>query len=230
MAEIGLEDSRYEEKPLRVFPIRWRPIEELQPHEDVNPEEMRALLDSLKSMGIFFKPLLVDRDSGTLLDGTHRWAGLRELGAGHAPTVNLDYPNDEEIQLFTWYPVYQNSPERLFSVLDGLEVERTTVSRPYQAEDLSGPHLFGPDACYRLESCSLTLFFELEDRLEFSYTDRIDPGFEEEKYVFYRQPPDREEVIRLAREGRNVPAKSTRHWLPYKYQHIMVTLEELANG
>lgn len=227
MAEIGLEKSQYEQKPLRVFPIRWRPIDELQPHEDVNSKELEALMDSLRDMGLFFKPLLVDEDSGTVLDGTHRWAGLRELGASTAPTINLDYPENDEIQVHTWYPVTNSPVNKTMDRLAGLGISFREVSTPESVDSLKGPHLIGSGKCYRFEGSSLELFSRLEEEFCFSYTD--DPVPPENGSLFYRQPPKRTEVIELAQSGQSVPAKSTRHWLPYKYQHIMVPLEEMLD-
>ena len=71
---MGVEKRTGPEKPLKVFPVEMVPLSSLKPHEALVEEELRLFLESLLSLRVFFKPLLIDRESHTILDGHHRWA------------------------------------------------------------------------------------------------------------------------------------------------------------
>jgi len=50
----------------------------------------------------YTKPLLVDRETGTILDGHHRYhVGLR-IGLSRLPVIKVDYLSDDGIELDIW--------------------------------------------------------------------------------------------------------------------------------
>ena len=78
------------------------PIEALLPHEKV--EEHRV--DNLKKMTLrwraYTKPLLVDRKTGTILDGHHRTKVAQRMELKCLPCVLVDYLDDDEVSLSVW--------------------------------------------------------------------------------------------------------------------------------
>jgi L-serine kinase (ADP) len=70
------------------------PLSELKAHERVVAKKVRALAARLQRSGVFQDPIWVARGSGVILNGHHRAAALRRLGAERVPAWVLDYDAD----------------------------------------------------------------------------------------------------------------------------------------
>ena len=78
-------------------------IEWLCPHERVvNEERVDALVDAILRWGCYRKPLLVDKASGSILDGHHRYFSAQRLGLKRVPAALVDYLQDESISVDVW--------------------------------------------------------------------------------------------------------------------------------
>ena len=88
------------------------PIEALVPHEKV--EEHRV--DNLEKMTLrwkaYTKPLLVDRKTGTILDGHHRTKVAERLGLQCLPCVLVNYLEDDRVTLSVWPNCGRDSLEK----------------------------------------------------------------------------------------------------------------------
>ena len=60
------------------------PMEALRPHEQIDEAEARRLTGRLRAVGQVEEPLLVADGSWVILNGHHRYAALRALGARFA--------------------------------------------------------------------------------------------------------------------------------------------------
>ncbi len=77
-------------------------IEWLKPHEEVRPRKVDELAEMTLRWDAYTKPLLIDRVSGAILDGHHRYTvGLR-LGLLSLPAILVDYLEDDTIELDVW--------------------------------------------------------------------------------------------------------------------------------
>ena len=77
-------------------------ISELLPHEEIKQKKLRKLIDLVKKRGGLYEPILVDRDTRTLLDGHHRYNTALHLGLKFIPGIEVDYLEDESIQVESW--------------------------------------------------------------------------------------------------------------------------------
>mmetsp|Transcript_47764 Transcript_47764/g.51627 ORF Transcript_47764/g.51627 Transcript_47764/m.51627 type:complete len:792 (-) Transcript_47764:121-2496(-) len=78
-------------------------IDWLKPHEMVvNQDRVNALVDAIGRWGAYRKPLLIDRDSGSILDGHHRYFAALELGLKKVPAALVDYHEDDSISVELW--------------------------------------------------------------------------------------------------------------------------------
>lgn len=83
---------------LSLVDIDW-----LKEHEQIVSEErVQNLLDAIIRWGAYKLPLLVDSQSGAILDGHHRYAVGRILGLSQLPAVLVDYLNDDSISVDVW--------------------------------------------------------------------------------------------------------------------------------
>ena len=77
-------------------------ISELLPHEEIKQKNLRKLIDLVKKRGGLYDPILVDRETKTLLDGHHRYNTALHLGLKFIPGIEVDYLEDESIQVESW--------------------------------------------------------------------------------------------------------------------------------
>jgi hypothetical protein len=87
----------WEESDVELVPLAW-----LKPHEEIKIRNRNKLLDMTKRWGGYTKPLLVDRVTGSILDGHHRWSIAIELGLARVPVILIDYLGDDSITVEVW--------------------------------------------------------------------------------------------------------------------------------
>ncbi len=71
----------------------------LRPHEMISIDRLEKLRESIAEDGVLFRPILVERSTGTVLDGHHRLAALRSMGARLIPAVLIPYES-ERLELY----------------------------------------------------------------------------------------------------------------------------------
>ena len=87
----------WEEEDVQLVPVEW-----LKPHEEIKPRNRDKLLDMTKRWGGYTKPLIVDKMTGAILDGHHRYSIAGELKLARIPVIAVDYLNDDTIQVDVW--------------------------------------------------------------------------------------------------------------------------------
>ena len=85
------------EDDVRLVPLEW-----LKPHEKIKERNRDKLLDMTKRWKGYTKPLIVDKRTGSILDGHHRYAIAVLLELKRLPVVCVDYLADENITVETW--------------------------------------------------------------------------------------------------------------------------------
>ena len=78
------------------------PLEILRPHEQILPKKVDQLEKMTHRWNAYTKPLLLDRLSGTILDGHHRYHVALRLELSCVPCVFIDYLDDDSIELDVW--------------------------------------------------------------------------------------------------------------------------------
>ena len=78
------------------------PLEILRPHEQILPKKVDQLEKMTHRWNAYTKPLLLDRLSGTILDGHHRYHVALRLELSCVPCVFIDYLEDDSIELDVW--------------------------------------------------------------------------------------------------------------------------------
>lgn len=73
-------------------------ISQLTPLEKVFPGHLRNLKDMIHERGAMTTPIIADKNTGTILDGSHRYAFLVMEGYQSAPVVWVNY-NDNHIRV-----------------------------------------------------------------------------------------------------------------------------------
>lgn len=237
-AETGVEMSSFEKKPVRIKKVEMLPTEKIKPHEEVDSEEMKSFKESLKEKRIFYKPILVakiDEDEYMIVDGTHRWAGLKDMGADEIPSIVLDYHDENEVKLYSWYPLTDSPLEKVLEILKDTNAEIEKLNRDKALDRIGECEFILTDnkESYLVSGNHRDIFMNLIDSgVIFSYADEKEKALEmvdeEGKTGLIRRTPDKKEVLETVANGDYMPPKGTRHWLPYKYPHIYYEVEDLV--
>lgn len=77
------------------------PVDDLHPHEEVDPERVEELAETIDGDGFIAEPIVVDADEHVILDGHHRYQALRRLGCARIPAYIVDY-DDPGIRVTLW--------------------------------------------------------------------------------------------------------------------------------
>ena len=87
----------WDEEVVQLVPVEW-----LKPHEEIKPRNRDKLLEMTKRWGGYTKPLIVDKLTGAILDGHHRYSIAGELNLAQIPVIAVDYLTDESIEVDVW--------------------------------------------------------------------------------------------------------------------------------
>ena len=89
-------------QPCCVPRVSAIPIERIRPHEEFDIKILNGVMTSLQSEGVVRDPVLIDSNSHMILDGTHRYWALIELGCRSIPVAVYSYMSDS-VKIGCWY-------------------------------------------------------------------------------------------------------------------------------
>lgn len=85
--------------PFLAEKIELVPIDSIEPHPaNPNQGDQGAIGESIDTVG-FYNVILVQRSSGRIIAGEHRWKALAERGAPEAPVVYLDVDDETAVRI-----------------------------------------------------------------------------------------------------------------------------------
>ncbi|MCI4361449.1 MAG: ParB N-terminal domain-containing protein [Thermoplasmata archaeon] len=86
-----------------TFDLEYRllPVDSLHIHEEVERHRVAELVEEITRRGVVEEPILVARGSNVILNGHHRYAALRSMGARWVPAWVVDYDHPS-VGLHRW--------------------------------------------------------------------------------------------------------------------------------
>lgn len=114
--------------------IAFVAIGQLKPHEQVKDNKAVHLARHMRRSRVLPKPILVDRLSGVILDGHHRYTACLELKCRKVACVLVDYLHDESITV--------ESRKKGVIVTKKDVVKRGLAGRPYPPKTTKHVHAF----------------------------------------------------------------------------------------
>ena len=88
---------QYQSSDVELVKMNW-----LKAHEEIQEKKVIELHEMTLRWGGYTKPLLIDKETGTILDGHHRYEVGKKLKLKFIPAIVIDYLNDERVGVTTW--------------------------------------------------------------------------------------------------------------------------------
>lgn len=223
-------------------------INTLHVHEEVIPEFLEQLTLSIKRDGCIWHPIIVDRESLTVLDGVHRIAALKKLGIKRAPVCLVDYENSQ-IKLRRWYRTITDAsnPEHILAKIrqtsvavrktEKINEDKVGVSPTVSAikfrnraflvrssfQSLREAYALIERMEHQLRRTGLKIKHETErDALQSLQKGQVDA-------VLLTPRLTKKEIVETAVSGRVFASKTTRHVIPARPMCINVPLDLLID-
>ena len=205
--------------------LEIREVKSLLSHEQVIAPNLKRLKEGMLNIGHLVDPIVVDKETGVVLDGNHRRNVLEIIECPRAICQLVDYKSPE-IKVGTWHPSVSYTAEEVFN-LDSIKHEKVDLEAGKEAVDnLKAPFMLQTkEANYLLNPGKYKLMEMVEEQnyilslLEKGAVDYI-PDEEISKNeaagqsIFYRRSYTKEEIIKCAQDHNPFPPKSTRHLIP----------------
>ena len=208
--------------------ITLKKTSDLKPHEETIPEELKKLVKALRDNPVLRHPIIADRQTGIVLDGTHRLAAVKQLKCNFIPAALVDY-NDTKITIERWFRLFSGSnvtsfenelrQQDLKEVNDdecetGLLERRwyATVERPGFCGAFPRQHTTPYDMVRDSHKIELTA---RKKKVKTSYQDSKSLDSQDKtSLVMSMIRIFKDEVVETVNQGKLFPPKSTRHLVP----------------
>lgn len=222
--------------------LRLLETAEVRIHEEVMPTLLRQVVDSITHLRLLKDPVLVDRRSRTVLDGTHRVGALLHLGIPLMPCCLLDY-SDAGVRVHRWYRTFpdagplpdilsqvcvvsvsRSEARRLLSEGEA-KVALATKNEVHMVPGTKDPvdsSWSASDLEFRFRRMGVSASYETE-RDAFHKLDA-----DEAALVLMYQPMTKEDVVLSAHSERLFAHKSTRHVVPARPLGVNIPLDVLT--
>jgi L-serine kinase (ADP) len=208
--------------------ITLRKTSDLRPHEETVAEDLKKLVSALKQNPVLRHPIIADRITGTVLDGTHRLAAVKQLKCNFIPSALVDY-NDPQITIERWFRQFSGSSlQNLESDLNRLDPRRVSLDecedglskrRWYATVEKSNSHMAfpvrNPDPYQMVQDSHRIEIAARTQGARITYQDNKDmEAGDSESLVMSTIKLEKEEIVETVKKGKLFPPKSTRHLVP----------------
>ena len=208
--------------------ITLRKTSDLRPHEETVAEDLKKLVNALRENPVLRHPIIADRITGTVLDGTHRLAAVKQLKRNFIPSALVDY-NDPQITIERWFRQFSGSnlqnlekdlmqldPRKvsLDECEDGLSKRRwyATIEKPKSY--LAFP-VRSPDPYQMVQDSHRIEVTARKQGARITYQDNKDlETGDSESLVMSTIKLEKKEIVETVKKGKLFPPKSTRHLVP----------------
>ncbi|MCY0860366.1 MAG: ParB N-terminal domain-containing protein [Sulfolobaceae archaeon] len=188
--------------------VEYLAAELLKPHEDVELQNLMEIIKQLK-INRKIKPIIVDKNTYTILDGHHRFTALKLLGFRQIPSILVDY-NSDEVSVNKWYHIIPFTP-----------LARRSLDRFFNTEGEVCMKIFDTRVC---DEDAYKLLWKLHayekflvDKLGLQVRKNAKEGIE---------PPtiEKRDVVKISEERKIFPPKTTRHTYKFIIPEISITI------
>jgi hypothetical protein len=218
----------------------------LRLHEETIPELLERLVRDLEKGDVIHHPIIADKDTLVVLDGTHRVEAFNTLGLRYIPACLVDYM-DPRIKVGCWYRTAEKGNAQI-SLTDLFEAfkEFDSAVRPVSDAVKSSNAIA---IVYKDKACISKPYHDLrevyqaikhfESRLKSSgfavgYTteEEARKKLQNDAILAYLAMPalTKTMIVKTALSGERFPSKTSRHVIPARPMGIDFPMNNLRSG
>jgi ParB-like nuclease family protein len=228
------------------FTLGIKPLGALRPHEETIKSHVQGLAAEMKREGVQKDPIIIDRETLTVLDGMHRLAAFGALEIENAVCCAVDY-SSKAVALGRWARVYSlrdrgaiGEALRRFGV-----TKRVTLASAFDALEgreaglavLTSEAAYVPERGFDLAQAmgAMTSFDQLAESegwsRRFVPEDDVDVPLQSEgNIVVLVRKLRKDDVVGAARSGRLFPCKTSMHLIDPRPVAVNFPISELNDA
>ena len=229
-----------------VLRLKILDLDSLFIHEEIIPEMLNFLAESIKNDNLVKHPIIVDENSLVVLDGMHRVAALRKIGYERIPVCLVDYKNPN-IKVRCWYRTLKGSNihEKMMETAKKLgltlkkdeESNKTRIGKEnfvlgfkdnngfYLARGLFRNLKEAYDLVKLVEESLKSFGLEVGHETESDAARKFDQGLVDA--IILTPKLSKEDIVNTALSGTVFSYKATRHIIPARPLYVNVPLKLL---
>lgn len=217
-----------------VQDVRILPISSLKLHEMTVREQTEKMKGLLLASHFLKNPVIVERKSRVVLDGTHRIAALSELGYKNALCQLVDY-SSPDVKVGAWHPYFhtQNAFGAVAGITsckeatypEGMRLVKSSRAafllaylegrkKKFLAVGISAKPL--PANVLAARQSLIARALSQKHRLRYVSDEHWQAMLAGEKAILVRRSFSKAEILSIAGSGRLLPPKATRHEIPVR--------------
>jgi len=222
-----------------------RSVYSMLPHEETISSHVERIASEIKKEGIQRDPIIIDAESGAVLDGMHRLAAFSKLGLENAVCCPVDY-SSKTVGLHRWARAYSHGTQGDVgqTLMDAGVNRMTTLSEAFAMLDerkcgliaLSSRGVFMPTNPTDLKGAFAVIrgldAIALESgwKREFLPEDEIDSALQSEEIVVVLiRRLGKDDVVAAARSGRLFPCKTSMHSIEPRPVAVNLPIDKLGS-
>jgi len=218
----------------------------LRLHEETIPELLDRLVREIEKEDVIHHPIIADRETLVVLDGTHRVEAFNTLGLRYIPACLVDYM-DSRIKVGCWYRTTEkgNASTSLTDLFDSFK-EFDPAQRPVSdaVKSLNAIAIVYKDtACISKPYHGLREVYQtlkdLESRLKcsgfavgYATEEEAEKKLNHDAILAYLAMPalTKTVIVNTALSGERFPNKTSRHVIPARPMGIDFPINNLRSG
>ncbi|MEM2238325.1 MAG: ParB N-terminal domain-containing protein [Candidatus Caldarchaeum sp.] len=224
---------------LKPWTVTLAEVAWLKPHEQSIPSLINRLAGEIKSVGRINHPVIVDAETGLIVDGTHRVEAASKLSLRHIPAYTVDYASDRVV-LESWGRVVKKQLERQKLLQKarriGFNISTASLDMKYFVIQLIWRD--GAVTNLTLEEENTQKVYEAVSKFEaalrgseISYVaeNEVLPALATGQYSlgYLVRKLRKHEVLSMVKAGVKLPPKSTRHIVDRRPMYVLCPLSVL---
>jgi len=216
--------------------LEIREVKDLYGHEQTISKNLKRLKEAMLNIGQLVDPIIIDKETGVVLDGNHRLKVLDIIECPLTACQTVDYKSDR-VSVGTWYPTVAKTIDQLVK-LDSIKHEEVdaeagkeavqNLKAPFMAMTSDGKHYLLNPGDYKMkemiEEQDYILNLLEKNEVDFIPDEEVKEYLSEGKSILYRRSYSKDEIIQAATDHSPFPPKSTRHIIPGRIVRLNMKL------
>lgn len=111
-----------------VTDVKLVDINFLRPHEDIDEANLTSLTEKIHKNGAWDTPIIIDKESGIIMDGHHRYNFALTSGLSRVPCYEMSY-SSEKVRVYDWKTGLPFAYQQIFKSVESGKIFPSKTTR-----------------------------------------------------------------------------------------------------